>query len=85
MTPEQLNETFKGFGAIKKDAIQVRSYRVSSVIKCISKTYPYLCFIYEHTQFFYSILQLKGNCYQVCDIRSADTFKLVLQVCFKHP
>ncbi|KAL0864949.1 hypothetical protein Bca101_044067 [Brassica carinata] len=27
-TPEQLNETFKGFGAIKKDAIQVRSYRV---------------------------------------------------------
>ncbi|KAL0723394.1 hypothetical protein Bca4012_037993 [Brassica carinata] len=26
-TPEQLNETFKGFGAIKKDAIQVRSYR----------------------------------------------------------
>ncbi|KAJ0256939.1 hypothetical protein HA466_0078940 [Hirschfeldia incana] len=27
-TPEQLNETFKGFGAIKKDAIQVRSYRL---------------------------------------------------------
>ncbi|KAF8068515.1 hypothetical protein N665_1146s0009 [Sinapis alba] len=27
-TPEQLYETFKGFGAIKKDAIQVRSYRL---------------------------------------------------------
>ncbi|XP_013638584.1 PREDICTED: ras GTPase-activating protein-binding protein 2 isoform X2 [Brassica oleracea var. oleracea] len=27
-TPEQLNETFKGFGAIKNDAIQVRSYRL---------------------------------------------------------
>ncbi|XP_010476397.1 PREDICTED: putative G3BP-like protein [Camelina sativa] len=27
-TPEQLNETFKGFGAIKKDGIQVRSYRL---------------------------------------------------------
>ncbi|CAN8305294.1 unnamed protein product [Cochlearia groenlandica] len=27
-TPEQLNETFKGFGTIKKDGIQVRSYRM---------------------------------------------------------
>ncbi|CAG7868786.1 unnamed protein product [Brassica rapa] len=27
-TPEQLNETFKGFGVIRKDAIQVRSYRL---------------------------------------------------------
>ncbi|KAJ4868324.1 Nuclear transport factor 2 (NTF2) family protein with RNA binding (RRM-RBD-RNP motifs) domain [Raphanus sativus] len=27
-TPEQLNETFKGFGAIRKDSIQVRSYRL---------------------------------------------------------
>ncbi|CAN8312164.1 unnamed protein product [Cochlearia groenlandica] len=27
-TPEQLNEVFKGFGAIKKDCIQVRSYRL---------------------------------------------------------
>ncbi|CAH2037872.1 unnamed protein product [Thlaspi arvense] len=27
-TPEQLNEIFKGFGAIKKDGIQVRSYRL---------------------------------------------------------
>lgn len=27
-TPEQLNETFKGFGAITKDGIQVRSYRL---------------------------------------------------------
>ncbi|CAH8252224.1 unnamed protein product [Arabidopsis lyrata] len=27
-TPEQLNETFKGFGSITKDGIQVRSYRL---------------------------------------------------------
>ncbi|KAL1220054.1 Nuclear transport factor 2 [Cardamine amara subsp. amara] len=27
-TPEQLNEAFKGFGVIKKDGIQVRSYRL---------------------------------------------------------
>ena len=61
MTPEQRNETFKGFGAIKKDAIQVRSYRVSSVIKSISKTYPHLCVLYEHIRKVFSILQLKGK------------------------
>jgi len=31
-TPEQLNETFKGFGAITKDGIQVRSYRVGCLL-----------------------------------------------------
>lgn len=66
-TPEQLNETFKGFGAIRKDSIQVRSYRVSSFFFGFNESF------FRHKEKsmnrFLIFLSAEGKLFRLCDIR----------------